>query len=284
MTDIKALIKSRADKINAALEGYLAALDKGSGDYRALVDAMCYAALGGGKRVRPFLVYAFCAAYGGDEDAATAYACAIELIHSYSLVHDDLPCMDNDDMRRGRPSTHKAFGEACALLAGDALLTYAFEVASSSGRTTAEQNAAAVLTLSRFAGPLGMAGGQALDLALSGRAEGYEGLLRIQSLKTGALFRASCRLGVIAAGGTDMAAADAYAENVGIAFQICDDLLEGEDEADKANGRVTALTFLSREEAREKALYHTNKAIDALPPGSSDELAAFARLLAGREY
>ena len=200
---------------------------------RELVDAMRYSVLGGGKRVRPVLVYATGTALGVPIEALDAPACAIELIHAYSLVHDDLPAMDNDDVRRGKPTCHKAFGEAMAILAGDALQTLAFEVLAreSAASPDASVRLCMVQVLGQAAGVRGMVGGQALDLGAQGRALTLEELEQLHLRKTGALIRASVRLGALSSVGLSsqqVQSLDDYAHCIGLAFQIRDDILDME--------------------------------------------------------
>ncbi len=192
-----------------------------------LFDAMRYSLLAGGKRLRPIFVFDFCRMCGGDWKAATPFAAAVEMVHTYSLIHDDLPCMDNDDFRRGRPTNHKVYGEATAVLAGDALLTAAFSYIANAS-FCAETRIQVVATLSACAGELGMVGGQILDMQSEHRQCSEQEVLDIQSRKTGALIRCACVLGVLAAGGNDIQqkAADAFAANLGLAFQIRDDMLD----------------------------------------------------------
>ena len=189
---------------------------------------MDYSLSAGGKRLRPVLVYEFCRMAGGDLNQADPLAAALEMIHTYSLIHDDLPCMDNDDFRRGKPTNHKVYGEAMAVLAGDALLTDAFQVASNAELNGPEDVVLAIRTLSRCAGSSGMVGGQALDIMSEERILSEEEVLAIQSRKTGALIHAACTLGVIAAGGTaeQIQAAGQFADALGLAFQIRDDILD----------------------------------------------------------
>lgn len=194
---------------------------------RRLFDAMEYSLLAGGKRLRPIFAFEFCRMCGADWKKAAPFAAAIEMIHTYSLIHDDLPCMDNDDYRRGRLTNHKVFGEAMAVLAGDALLTDAFAVASTAeldGRAIAE----AIGVLAECAGSLGMVGGQVLDVMSEERVLSEQEVLDIQSRKTGALIRAACACGSIA-GGAAQAQFDAacqFAAGLGLAFQIRDDMLD----------------------------------------------------------
>lgn len=194
----------------------------------AVVDAMRYSLLDAGKRLRAALVLEFARLASAPREGATALACAIEMLHAYSLIHDDLPCMDNDDFRRGKPSCHKEFGESTALLAGDALLTLAFETAAGAPLLTDLQRVEAVCTLSKAGGVCGMIGGQVIDLACEGNTVDEATLDMLCTLKTGALLRAAARLGCLA-GKADKKmydAADRYAAAVGLAFQITDDILD----------------------------------------------------------
>ena len=195
---------------------------------KQLLDAMEYSLLAGGKRLRPVFAFEFCRMCGGDWTKATPFAAAVEMIHTYSLIHDDLPCMDNDDYRRGRPTNHKVYGEAMAVLAGDALLTDAFSVASTAPLTDMNRLQLAIGILSECAGSLGMVGGQVLDILSEERQCTEDEVLAIQSRKTGALINAACTLGVIAAGGSQdqLTAASRFAGLVGLAFQIRDDILD----------------------------------------------------------
>lgn len=195
---------------------------------KTLYDAMAYSLLAGGKRLRPIFVFDFCRMCGGDWKKAAPFAAAMEMIHTYSLIHDDLPCMDNDDYRRGRLTNHKVYGEAMAVLAGDALLTDAFMQASSMELPNKADMALAIGVLSQCAGSLGMVGGQVLDIQSETRKLTEQEVLDIQTRKTGALINAACVLGVIAAGGIEeqIAAAGGFAGALGLAFQIRDDMLD----------------------------------------------------------
>lgn len=226
-----------------------------------LHEAMRYATLGGGKRLRACLVYAAGEALGGKAADLDAGAAAVELIHAYSLIHDDLPCMDDDDMRRGKPSCHKAFGEAVALLAGDALQTEAFLVLGAAHTLSAATRIQMVTALSEASGSRGMAGGQALDLK-AGREATIEVLEDRHKRKTGALIHASVRLGALAACGDVPSGLDAYGAALGLAFQIADDVLDVEGEAevvgktvgaDAAAGKATFASVLGVAEARRQA-------------------------------
>lgn len=281
-------MKSLSERITENSELIESAIKKcldGSGRrYEVLIDSMRYSAYAGGKRIRPFLTLEFCRMLGGDVEAALPYACAIEMIHTYSLIHDDLPCMDNDELRRGKPTNHVKFGEATALLAGDSLLTYAFGVAVSGNKTSAEQNVDAVKLMSAQAGFDGMAGGQMLDLLGEHERLSYQEFLLMNRLKTGCLIKTACLLGCIAAGyreGSDeYAAAEKYAESVGLAFQIEDDILDLGTEDNK----TTFLTFLSVDEARSAVRELTDAAKKAVLPYDGDGiLSAFADRLAVRK-
>ncbi len=284
-------MKEIINKIEAALATYL----KPETTPHTVADAMAYSTLGGGKRVRAFLTLTFCALCGKKMEQALPYACAVEMIHAYSLIHDDLPCMDDDDLRRGKASCHKEFGEANALLAGDGLLTKAFSVAASSFLSPS-QNIRAIQVLSHFAGVEGMILGQEMDLAYEGKKVSTKELLQMDRLKTGALLKASCLLGVIAGNGgerEEKAALD-YGENMGLAFQIVDDILDftGEEAvlgkpvgSDKENQKSTYVTILGLEEAKKSADLYTKKALDALQIFGEEgkPLAEYTRCLLNRD-
>ena len=211
--------------IEPALEGYLSR--ETHEGYDRIFEAAKYSAMAGGKRLRPVIVLEFCRLHGGDIKNALPFACALEMIHTYSLIHDDLPCMDNDDYRRGKLTNHKVFGESTAVLAGDALLTAAFETLANSG-ADADIIAGTVKTLAVAAGELGMVGGQVLDLAAEEETPDAEHIYTLQDLKTGALIRAACCCGVVAGHGSaaQYEAAARYATALGLAFQIRDDMLD----------------------------------------------------------
>ena len=261
-----------------------------------LYDAMNYSLLSGGKRLRPVLTLECCKLCGGTEAAALSFACAVEMIHTYSLIHDDLPCMDNDDLRRGRPTNHKVYGEATAVLAGDGLLTAAFETAASAAdRLSAPQVVEAVEVLSRAAGPAGMVGGQVLDLAGEGYALSEEELTQIHDLKTGAMMTAAAELGCIAAGASreERRAVREFAVHLGLAFQIRDDMLDVEGDgsalgkpigSDAANEKNTFVTVKGLDACREEVARLTECAVSALAhfPGG-EFLIWLARKLAERE-
>lgn len=200
-----------------------------------LYDAMKYSLLAGGKRLRPVLMMETCRMCGGSAESVLPFACALEMVHTYSLIHDDLPCMDDDDLRRGRPTNHKVYGEATAVLAGDALLTAAFEtMLESNCGFSSQQVIAAAACLGRAAGARGMVGGQVLDMAGEGHALSYDDVTELQRLKTGALISAAAEMGCILAGGgqEEQAAVRTYAQRLGLAFQIRDDVLDVVGNAD----------------------------------------------------
>lgn len=262
-------------------------------------DAMNYSLSNGGKRIRPILVLEFCRLCGGNIDDAMNFACAIEMIHTYSLIHDDLPCMDNDDFRRGKPSCHKAYGEEYALLAGDGLLTLAFETALLDGNGVLPENKIrAVRTLASLAGIGGMVGGQVLDLQAEKTAPDYDKIKTIDSLKTGALIKAAVLLGCFAANVTDeakLAAAQKYAECIGFAFQIVDDILDVTSDtetlgkpvgSDIKNEKVTYVSLLGIEASKQTVEQLTNEALEALKAfdgEKSEFLKNFAISLADRK-
>ncbi|KQQ64397.1 geranyl transferase [Pseudomonas sp. Leaf127] len=254
--------------------------------------AMRYSVMNGGKRVRPLLAYAACEALGGVAEDANGAACAVELIHAYSLVHDDLPAMDDDDLRRGQPTTHKAFDEACAILAGDGLQSLAFTALTDSRLNTrdAETRLQMVQTLAQAAGPAGMVGGQAIDLGSVGLKLDQAALENMHRHKTGALIEASVRLGALASGHGDAARLDAlqvYARAVGLAFQVQDDILDVESDtatlgkrqgADIARDKPTYPALLGLDAAKAYALQLRDQALEALQP--FDTAAEPLRLLA----
>ena len=258
-----------------------------------LFESMDYSLSAGGKRLRPVLLLAACDTLGGDLTNALPFACALEMIHTYSLIHDDLPCMDDDDFRRGKPTNHKVFGEALAVLAGDGLLTHAF-ARITMAKLPAEGVVAAVRTLADCAGEDGMVGGQVLDMAAEERQCTEEEVRAIQSRKTGALIRAACLMGVIAAGGDEaqMTAARTYADCLGLAFQIRDDILDVVGDAallGKATGtdahKNTFVRLYGIERCKEMVAEQTRSAIEALAPygASADFLISLAQSLVDRE-
>jgi len=262
--------RERAQRVESALEGALPPADESP---QSLHAAMRYAALGGGKRVRALLAYASGELAGADAGLVDHAAVAVELIHAYSLVHDDLPCMDDDVLRRGKPTCHVAYGEAVALLAGDALQTLAFEVLAKAPLSQAQ---AQIAILAEAAGSHGMAGGQALDLAHVGDALSLNELERMHALKTGALIHAAVRLGAACGRTLDRAqdeALDRYAAAVGLGFQIVDDVLDVEGTAhslgktagkDAAQGKATYVSLLGLDAAKVRVAELRDEAHTAL--------------------
>lgn len=278
--------KKRADLVE---EGLLRELKKVPAYDETLEKAMEYSLMAGGKRLRPVLLMAAADAVGKDGAAFLTTGCAIEMIHTYSLIHDDLPAMDNDDYRRGKPTNHKVFGDGIAVLAGDALLTLAFEVMLRQEGAAPETLVTVVSEMSRAAGPYGMVGGQVLDLEGEGRRLDLAALQKIHMGKTGALFCAAIRSGAILAGAKEeeLAALTLYAERFGLAFQITDDILDvtGDEAAigkpvgsDVRNEKATYVTLTSLEEAKKLAEDAVDEAVAALD--IFGERAAFLRDLA----
>lgn len=267
-------------------EDYVKVIERSLGKYvpeekllqKNLFSAMRYSLLAGGKRIRPILLLEFCGLCGGDQEAAVPYACAIEMVHTYSLIHDDLPCMDDDGMRRGRPSNHVVFGEAQALLAGDALLTAAFETmlsAESINGVGAERAAAAAGALAKAAGAYGMAGGQEIDLESEDHKISADTLLKMDECKTGALIRAAVKMGCLLAGAgeKEISSALTFAKAIGISFQIVDDILDVSADAeslgkpvgsDAENGKSTYVSVMGMENAKKAVAELTETAVSAL--------------------
>lgn len=277
---VEALLQSRMERI-------------GRRSPQRLAEAMAYSLLDGGKRLRPVLCLAFADAVarasGGGGEPANDAACALECIHTYSLIHDDLPAMDDDDLRRGRPTNHKVFGEAMAILAGDALLTDAFTLLATGAPAEQAVRGRLVGELAGAAGAGGMVGGQVLDIAEDRPAE-LAYLTRLHRMKTGALIKAACRMGAIAGGASEdtLQAADTYGEAVGLAFQIADDVLDVTASAeamgkptgaDAAAGRFTFPAVVGLEPARAMAADLVSRALSAVRAleGADGPLAALAR-------
>ncbi len=289
-------IKSRQEYAESCLQHCLTGVDA----YPPLIhEAMHYALFNGGKRLRPIMVFEAALLAGGRREDAIPAACAIEMIHSYSLVHDDLPCMDDDDFRRGKPTCHKVFGEANAVLTGDALLTAAFELLAGSPQvsgTGLDQTIRVIAEISRAAGSRGMIGGQVLDLESEGKSIDFATLRTLHSLKTGELFKASLRSGAIL-GGMDEAGLQAitnYARNFGLAFQISDDILDVQgDEAligkpvgsDAKNHKTTYPSLLGLEKSKVLLKESVDLCIQSLKPfaGQADFLRQLAYFTMYRE-
>ena len=284
MIDILSEIRESTAVIDKALQKYF---DRPSEVVSVLTDAEIYGVMSGGKRIRPFLTLEFCRLFGGEQKAALPFACAVELIHSYSLIHDDLPCMDDDDTRRGKPSCHKKFGEANALLAGDALLTYAFEICANNRDVSSDQVRSAVSVLAHSAGNFGMVGGQVIDLYGEDHEIDFETLLTLHKMKTGALIGAAVKLGCIAAGyapdSQEYLDSAKYAECVGLTFQIIDDILDAREGSEKEE-KTTFLTFMTEEEAYKYAEKLNSDACEAIGKyNNSDRLIALANFLLKRD-
>ncbi|MBQ8831741.1 MAG: polyprenyl synthetase family protein [Oscillospiraceae bacterium] len=259
-----------------------------------LASSMRYSLLAGGKRIRPVIVLEFAKAAGGDMESALDAACAAEMLHTYSLIHDDLPCMDDDDLRRGKPTNHVVYGECTAVLAGDALQAECFKILSNSN-LPAERVVKMVQYLSNAAGLMGICGGQALDIAGEGKSLNAEEVSKIHSLKTASLLVACAKMGVAAAGGSDtqLRAAEEYAENLGIAFQIRDDVLDvistteelGKPVgSDDENEKSTFVTLFGVDKCRELIEEKTQAAIEAVKGAfeNCEFLVWLAGYLAGR--
>lgn len=269
---LKELWKERQQLVESALAGEL---NKKTPMDETLTESMEYSLMAGGKRLRPVLLMAAADALGANGTKFLKTACAIEMIHSYSLIHDDLPAMDDDDYRRGKPTNHKVYGAGMATLAGDALLTLAFEVMLRQQDASPETLVQVVREMSMAAGPDGMVGGQALDMESEGKKIDRETLRRMHMGKTGALFRAAIRSGAVLAGANEkqLEALTTYAEKFGLAFQITDDILDvvGDETligkpvgSDEKNHKSTYVTLTSLEEARKLAQDAVNEAVDAL--------------------
>ncbi|MBQ8000572.1 MAG: polyprenyl synthetase family protein [Ruminococcus sp.] len=286
---------SHSTLIENALQSYL---DRKPEIYSVLWDSMRYSVGAGGKRVRPQLTLEFCTLCGGDAESALPFACAVELIHTYSLIHDDLPCMDDDDMRRGKPSNHIEFGEDTALLAGDALQSLAFEIMLSPdtlGRCPADRAAAAACTLAKLCGADGMVGGQVIDLQYEDKQASEQIITQMHLLKTGALIKAACLMGCIVAGATreQLTAASQYADCIGLAFQLVDDVLDVTStsaelgkpvNSDIDNNKSTLVSLYGIDECMRRAKELTQQAIDALSAfeGDTSFLRDFALRLISR--
>ena len=289
---MKDKLLASAGKVEHFLGQLLTTDDK---DLLSLYASMRYSTLAGGKRIRPFLTLSCAEMFGARMQDAIYFASAVEMVHTYSLIHDDLPSMDNDDLRRGKPTNHKVYGEATATLAGDALLTGAFEILCAAD-LSAQLKLSAVRVLSQAAGAEGMVGGQIMDLASEENEPSFETLMKTHSLKTGAMITASVRLGLLAAGITDERITQdfcSYARCLGLAFQIVDDMLDvlGDEKelgkpigSDAAAGKTTFMSFLAAEEAMAYAKQLTESAKAAIAEyDGSETLCALADYLLERK-
>ena len=290
------LFSARMAEYKPAVDKYLDACleETQCASYHKLTDSIHYSLTAGGKRLRAILVLEFCRICGGDVEKALPLACGVEMLHTYSLIHDDLPVMDNDDLRRGKPSNHKVFGECTATLAGDALQALAFETILKADLPALRALKCAQI-LANAAGHEGICGGQQLDLEWEGRSLDRDELMAIHLRKTSALIRAACLMGVAAAGGTTehADAAQRYADALGLAFQIRDDMLDViGDEAtfgkpigsDKAEEKTTFVDLLGLAACEREVVRLTDEAISALSPfgGEADFLAALSHSMETR--
>ncbi|MBW2259819.1 MAG: polyprenyl synthetase family protein [Deltaproteobacteria bacterium] len=295
MSDLTAYLKAKQQEINAALERFW---DGTEPFPTPLIQAMRYSLEAGGKRLRPVLCLAASEAVGGSDADVMPAACALELIHTYSLIHDDLPAMDDDDLRRGKPTCHKAFDEATAILAGDGLLTAAFEVLASAGRARRSDPLKWLevsYLIARAAGCTGMVQGQMMDLSVEGKAITLEELETLQQLKTGALIEISVKTGALLGGGNpqEVAALTAYGRHIGLAFQLADDILnvEGKPEiigkpvgSDQAHQKITGPSLIGLEQAKARARELVDSALEELEVFDmrGQPLAALARYIIER--
>jgi farnesyl diphosphate synthase len=303
MTDTKPAFDERLRQSASETEALLASVlsDAALPDEIArpahLMAAMRHGSLNGGKRLRPFLLRESAVLLGGSSDAALRVGVALECLHCYSLIHDDLPAMDDDDLRRGQPTVHRAFDEATAILAGDSLLTYAFDIIAAPETTLADRlKTELVLALARAAGPGGMAGGQALDLAAEKSAPDEAGIVTLQAMKTGALLRFACEAGAIVAGSpvADRERLRLFGQKIGLAYQLADDLLDLTSDAstlgkaagkDAARGKGTLVGLHGRDWAEKRLEVLTNEAIGLLAPYEEKALILqeAARFIASRD-
>lgn len=280
----------------ALIEAHLRGVFTGLSSRGDIYPAMEYSLLAGGKRLRPVLTLECCRLCGGDEKNALPLGCAVEMVHTYSLIHDDLPCMDNDDLRRGKPTNHKVYGEATAILAGDGLLTAAFGVIGNADALTEHQRLAAISALSAAAGPQGMVGGQMMDMDGEDRALSRLEIEELQKLKTGALIRCAAHMGCIAAQADEQTAlaVDGYAQKLGLAFQVRDDILDVTSTteclgkpigSDAKQGKTTFVTLVGLDECQrwvEQLSEEACRCLDGL--AETDFLESLARTLVSRKY
>ena len=287
--NIKEELSISAILIEDALNAYLACTDE---ETKTLWESVRYSALGGGKRIRPFITLEFCKLCGKSADYAIEFACAVELMHTASLIHDDMPCMDDDDLRRGKPTNHKTFGESTALLAGDALMIKTFELAASAKKLIEENRCdvvvSAIQEIGSSAGIDGMTGGQIMDLENVFKNTDFDRLKKTNLLKTGKMIILAAKLGCMAAGACKgdprYEAAEVYAQSIGLAYQIVDDLLDynhGHGETEES----TYVSLLGIEKTKELAEQLTNQAIQALDVfgEGNEELKELALMLCNRE-
>lgn len=291
MTEFQTEYQELKARVDLALSGFF---DRKDAPQHVLLDAMRYSLNAGGKRLRPVLVLAFCRACGGDVEKAVPVACALEMVHTYSLIHDDLPCMDNDDLRRGKPTNHIIYGECTATLAGDALQAEAFRTILSAD-LPAETRAECARLLAVAAGIDGICGGQQLDMEGEGKALSREDLLEIHKRKTASMLVAACRMGIACGQGTaeQIEAANQYAEALGLAFQIRDDMLDQistEEELGKPIGsdaqeqKTTFMSLYGLEQCEREVHELTERAVSAVASrfSNAEFLQALARSMETR--
>ena len=303
MSAVIALLKEHAAVVEAALTARcttvpaLASLETDA-VLTVLHRAQDYSLMAGGKRIRPALTIEVCRALGGTREAALPFACAVEMIHTYSLIHDDLPCMDNDDLRRGKPTSHKVFGEANAILAGDGLLTDAFSVVAANAAVNEGVRLAAVEVLAQAAGSCGMVGGQIMDMLGETERLSLETLKQLHARKTGAMICAAVQMGALAAGERQGSPAwealTLYARRIGLAFQVVDDMLDVTADQtqlgktvgkDKNADKTTFLSYYTVDEAAAYARELTDEACAAVTDiDKTGTLCALARYLCERVY
>jgi geranylgeranyl diphosphate synthase type II len=297
--DINRYLQEKKERVNSALERYFPKKEELTSN---LYKAMQHSLFAGGKRIRPILSIASFEAAGGKGERILPFACALEMIHTYSLIHDDLPAIDNDDYRRGKPTCHKVFGEAIAILAGDGLLTEAFRLMTNqTGKEHSSSDEALVLDLisevAQAAGVLGMVGGQVVDIESEGKAVDLPTVQYIHTHKTGAMILASVRVGAKLGGAREtlLKALTCYGESLGLAFQVADDILNVEGKAalmgkktgsDLSKGKATYPSVLGVEESKKRARELVHLAVDALKPlgPEADPLREIARFIIAREY
>ncbi len=294
MEDLKSYLQERAAEVDAALDRFLPKAKEQPG---TIHEAMRYSVFAGGKRLRPILCLAAAEACGGDPESAMPPACAVELLHTYSLVHDDLPCMDDDDLRRGRPTCHKVYGEGMAVLTGDALLTESFLILAETPPAKRYPASSYIADLALAGGSMGMIGGQVMDLEGEGKKLSKAQLVKIHKAKTAALLTTSIRLGAMTANATEakLESLTVFGQALGLAFQVIDDILDvtqsteklgktaGKDEAvDKA----TYPSIIGLEKSRKEAAKLTKQAMAALEPfgKKAQHLSQIAAYLLERDY
>lgn len=296
MTELnKSRLKNYAEFVQSKLSEYVQ-VSENTAMQKTVIEAMNYSLSAGGKRIRPVMVMEFNRVCGGNPENAIAPACAIEMIHTFSLIHDDLPCMDDDDFRRGRPSCHKKFGEAEAVLAGDALAALPFEIIAKDKNLSDMQKVRLISELSHATGFCGMIGGQIIDIENESRTDvDIENLKNMYAHKTGALIKSACRMGCICAGADEktIALADEYAEKTGLAFQIVDDILDVTSTqevlgkpigSDAQQNKTTFVTLMGIENASKQAEILTNQALAVLKEFNDNEfLCELTSMLLSRE-